>query len=64
MKNTTLTLGFLLMSIVALAQYNVGFRYITVRDQSRYRNIITNIYYPSATTGTNVPYWIMAANFR
>lgn len=55
MKNTTLTLGFLLMSIVALAQYNVGFRYITVRDQSRYRNIITNIYYPSATTGTNVP---------
>ena len=55
MKNYTLTICLFLISMIAFSQYNVGFRYITVRDQSRFRNIITNIYYPAATTGTDVP---------
>lgn len=55
MKNFTLAICLFLISTIAFSQYNVGFRYITVRDQSRFRNIITNIYYPAATTGTNVP---------
>jgi pimeloyl-ACP methyl ester carboxylesterase len=55
MKNFTITIYFMLIASVAFSQYNVGFRFITVRDQSRFRNIITNIYYPAATAGTNVP---------
>ena len=55
MKNYTLTICLFLISAIAFSQYNVGFRYITVRDQSRFRNIITNIYYPAATSGTDVP---------
>ena len=55
MKNFTISVYFMLIASVAFSQYNVGFRFITVRDQSRFRNIITNIYYPAATAGTNVP---------
>ncbi len=55
MKNFTFTIYFLLISAVAFSQFNVGYKVITVRDQSRFRNIITNVYYPAATNGTNAP---------
>lgn len=55
MKKFTLSLLSVLLTLSALAQYNVGFKVITFRDQSRYRNIITNVYYPATTAGTDVP---------
>ena len=55
MKNFTTTLYLVFITIVAVAQYNVGFKVITFRDQSRFRNIITNVYYPATTTGTDAP---------
>lgn len=35
------------------AQYNIGKTTITLRDASRSRNIITNIFYPATTSGTD-----------
>jgi pimeloyl-ACP methyl ester carboxylesterase len=55
MKKTIFFIFFLVVSLVVWAEYNVGSKVITLRDQSRYRNIITNVYYPATVTGTDVP---------
>lgn len=55
MKNFTTTIYFLLISVITFSQYSVGYKVITITDQSRFRNIITNVYYPATTNGTDAP---------
>lgn len=55
MKNITLSICLSLFSFIAFSQYSVGFKVITFRDQSRFRNIITNVYYPAIADSTNAP---------
>lgn len=55
MKNFTLTISLFLISTLVFSQYNVGYKVVTITDASRFRNIITNVYYPATTAGTDAP---------
>lgn len=55
MKNFTLSLILFFVSLAAFSQYQVGFKVITFRDPSRFRNILTNVYYPATADSTNAP---------
>ncbi|MFN8295176.1 MAG: hypothetical protein U0T69_03225 [Chitinophagales bacterium] len=55
MKNFTLTISLFLISTLVFSQYNVGYKVVTITDASRFRNIITNVYYPATVAGTDAP---------
>ena len=55
MRKILLLSCFISINIALLAQYQVGFKVLTLRDAPRYRNIITNVYYPASTNGTDAP---------
>lgn len=55
MKKITLVISLICFYGILFSQYNVGFKVLNLRDQSRFRNIITNVYYPASANGTDAP---------